>query len=226
MINMAVEGTLGILKACLNSKTVKKVVLTSSIAAVVFNNSGLEEFNENSWTDVELCRSTKVAGSSYSIPKTLAEQTALNFGEEHGLDVVAINPSVVVGPFICPHFPASNYIALSLYMGNRDGYKYLTRAQFVHIDDVVSGHLYLFESPNAKGRYICSSVNTTFDQLVKFHSDRYPEIEMPLDFFKGMDINPFCFSSKKLLDLGFKFKYSLEEMYDGAIQSCYEKGFL
>jgi hypothetical protein len=33
-------------------------------------------------------------------------------------------------------------------------------------------------------------------------------------------------SSKKLLDLGFKFKSGLDEMYDGAIQSCKEKGYL
>lgn len=34
------------------------------------------------------------------------------------------------------------------------------------------------------------------------------------------------FSSKKLTDLGFSYKYSLEDMFDGAIQSCIEKGLL
>ncbi|KAK6920269.1 hypothetical protein RJ641_016173 [Dillenia turbinata] len=33
-------------------------------------------------------------------------------------------------------------------------------------------------------------------------------------------------SSKKLLDLGFNYKYGLEEMFDGATQSCKEKGFI
>jgi len=33
-------------------------------------------------------------------------------------------------------------------------------------------------------------------------------------------------SSKKLVDSGFKFKYGLEEMFDGAIQCCKEKGLL
>jgi len=33
-------------------------------------------------------------------------------------------------------------------------------------------------------------------------------------------------SSKKLLDAGFQYKYGVEEMLDGAIQSCKEKGYL
>lgn len=33
-------------------------------------------------------------------------------------------------------------------------------------------------------------------------------------------------SSKKLLDAGFVFKYGLDDMYDGAVQCCKEKGFL
>lgn len=31
------------------------------------------------------------------------------------------------------------------------------------------------------------------------------------------------FSSKKLLELGFKYKYTVEEMFDEAIQTCIEK---
>ncbi|MCD9643872.1 hypothetical protein HAX54_031756 [Datura stramonium] len=33
-------------------------------------------------------------------------------------------------------------------------------------------------------------------------------------------------SSKKLLDSGFKYKYNLEDMYDGAIASCKRVGLL
>jgi len=34
------------------------------------------------------------------------------------------------------------------------------------------------------------------------------------------------FSSKKIKDLGFQFKYSLEDMYCGAIDTCRDKGLL
>ena len=33
-------------------------------------------------------------------------------------------------------------------------------------------------------------------------------------------------TSKKLMDAGFKFKYSLEEMFEDAIDCCKEKGYL
>lgn len=32
--------------------------------------------------------------------------------------------------------------------------------------------------------------------------------------------------SKKLVDAGFEFKYSLEEMFQDAIECCKEKGYL
>lgn len=33
-------------------------------------------------------------------------------------------------------------------------------------------------------------------------------------------------SSTKLVDAGFRFEYGLEEMYDGAIECCKERGLL
>ena len=34
------------------------------------------------------------------------------------------------------------------------------------------------------------------------------------------------FSTKKLLDLGFKYKYTLEDIFVGAVETCREKGLL
>lgn len=34
------------------------------------------------------------------------------------------------------------------------------------------------------------------------------------------------FSSKKLTDMGFEFKYTLEDMYQGAIETCRQKQLL
>ena len=48
------------------------------------------------------------------------------------------------------------------------------------------------------------------------------------DRFKGFDENlpNVSFSSEKLIGMGFKFKYSLEDMFRGAIDTCREKGLL
>ncbi|KAK9274330.1 hypothetical protein L1049_019144 [Liquidambar formosana] len=70
----AINGTLGILKACLNSKTVKRVVYTSSASAVVFNDKGEDIMDESSWSDVDFIRAQNPYGASYMISKTSTER--------------------------------------------------------------------------------------------------------------------------------------------------------
>ncbi|XP_077245138.1 noscapine synthase SDR1-like [Tasmannia lanceolata] len=228
VIEPAVEGTLGILRACLNSKTVKRVVYTSSGSAVAFSGKkDLKVLDESVWTDVDFCRGQEMPTSSYFISKTLTERAALGFSEEHGLELVTVVPSVVVGPFLIPHFPSCFSTALALILGDREQCKVLRQMQFVHIDDVASAHIFLFECPEAKGRYLCSSNDTTIHTLAKFLSNRFPEFKIPTDILSEMEEEePIHMSSKKLLGLGFKYKYGLEEMFDGAIECCKQKGFL
>ncbi|GMP42973.1 hypothetical protein CsSME_00012525 [Camellia sinensis var. sinensis] len=170
----AINATLGILKACLKSNTVKRVVYTSSASTIILDGKGLDVLDERHWSDIDFVRSLNCYGASYMISKTLTEKAALEFAEKHALDLVTVIP-----------------------IDKEDKYKYLARIQMVHIDDVANAHIFLLEHPDAEGSAL-------------------KEIE--------------CFtphlSSKKLLDTGFKFKHSLEEMYDETIRYCEEKGFL
>lgn len=61
MIKPGVQGVLNVLKSCVKAKTVKRVVLTSSAAAVTVNTltgTGLV-VDENDWSDVEFLTSAK-----------------------------------------------------------------------------------------------------------------------------------------------------------------------
>uniref|UniRef100_A0A5B7ABQ7 Dihydroflavonol 4-reductase n=1 Tax=Davidia involucrata TaxID=16924 RepID=A0A5B7ABQ7_DAVIN len=113
----AINATLGILKACLNSKTVKRVVYTSSASTVVLNDKGLDVVDENTWSDIDFIRALKPYGASYMISKTLTERAALEFAEKHGLDLVTLIPPVIFGPFICPNIPSSVYVTLAMIVG-------------------------------------------------------------------------------------------------------------
>ncbi|KAK4848177.1 hypothetical protein QYF36_010068 [Acer negundo] len=96
--------------------------------------------------------------------------------------------------------------------GKRDDYKCLFSSyNMVHVDDVASAQIFLLEYPNSKGRYICSSADISIDEisLAEIEGFKIPEL-----------------SSKKLLDTGFKYKHGLDDMFDGAIQCCKEKGYL
>ncbi|CAK9154511.1 unnamed protein product [Ilex paraguariensis] len=224
----AIDGTLSILKACLESKTVKRVVCTSSASTVFGQNKGLDVLDESTWTDVDFVRALKVVGTSYTIAKTSIERAALEFAEKHGLDLVTVIPPFIHGPFICPRLPDSVRSSMAMIFGDKDQYNYLVNTTLAHVDDVASAHIFLLEHPDAKGRYICAAVEITIQEMAKFLSSRYPEYQIPtadcLKEIRGIKFPGL--SSKKLLDIGFKYKHGLEDMYDGAIQCCKQKGFL
>lgn len=105
IIKPAVEGTLTVLKASSADGNVKRVVLTSSLAAVhdvkILDGKDLDRvYNEDDWVDPD-----KV--EPYSRSKIFAEKAAHKFIEElpqeegkRKLELVVINPSYVLGPLL------------------------------------------------------------------------------------------------------------------------------
>ncbi|CAN1786319.1 Protein BRI1-5 ENHANCED 1 [Linum perenne] len=200
----AVEATVGVLRACAESKTVKRVVFTSSIAATVPGRNNVRS-------------------------DTATEKAAVEFADRNGMDVVTLLPAFVVGPFICPAVPTSVKLALGLLLGNKGVYdQEIPRLDLVHVEDVVRAHIFVMESPDAKGRYICSSTNITSLEMWEFLSTNYPHLHLPFKESLKISGNGVVYrvSSKKLLDLGFEFKHGLGDMVDGAIQSCKHRGFI
>ncbi|KAJ0590584.1 putative (3R)-2'-hydroxyisoflavanone reductase [Helianthus annuus] len=226
----AIKGSLGILQACVDSKTVKKVVYTSSASTVIFNGkTHTEVLDEESWSDIDFIHTHfKEFGAPYFVSKTLTEKATLKFGEENGLDVVTIIPTYIHGPFAGSRCPGSVRASMAMIFGDTTKYDMLTKTDFVHVDDVVRAHIHLLEYPHAKGRYICSKVGVTFTELYELLSARYPEYNMPnIDSFKDAEKMKFPgVSSRKLLSTGFQFKYGLEEMFDDAITCCKQHNIL
>ncbi|XP_050237347.1 vestitone reductase isoform X2 [Mercurialis annua] len=228
----AVEGLLGILNASLNSKSVKKVVYTSTLATIMYNDKGLSVTDESTWSDIDICRrntQSSSISSSYLVSKTVTEKTALDFATKNELDLVTVVLPLVVGPFICPYIPSSISFTLAIVFGKQEMYKNVNNFYMVHIDDAVDAHIFLFENPNAKGRYICSSIQMTTYATVQFLSAKYHEYQASTisdDFKETEDCMISKLSSMKLLDLGFKYRFGMEEMFDGAIQCCKDRGFL
>ncbi|KAL0379664.1 UNVERIFIED_CONTAM: Vestitone reductase [Sesamum angustifolium] len=110
--NKCIRAALGILKACVESKSVRRVVYTSSVSTVMFNDEaeGGAVRDEGWWSDVDYIRNEKFGGASYYISKTLTERAALEFA----LDVVTVDLTWTHGPFICPSWPLSVNSALAM----------------------------------------------------------------------------------------------------------------
>ncbi|XLS85950.1 hypothetical protein HN51_036116 [Arachis hypogaea] len=103
-LDPAVKGTLSVLQACVKSQSVKRVILTSSMAAVTFSGRPLtpETVIDETWfSDPEHCKELK-SWYWYVLSKTLAEDAAWKFAKANNIHLVTINPGLVIGPLLQP----------------------------------------------------------------------------------------------------------------------------
>eukprot|EP00249_Psilotum_nudum_P008633 c21417_g2_i4 orf=724-1641(+) len=223
----AVQGTLNVLKACARSRSVRRVVYTSSIVAVRNISQNVppgQVFDETYWTSVEFCKQEKRPCWAYAVSKTLAEQEAIEFAKENGIDLVSIVPSMVVGPFLTPEIPTSVVIALSLVTGEETYLPFLRRASYIHVDDLAMAHIFLYEHPAAQGRYICSYRDAWIGEVSAVLSRRHPKLQIFEESAGPEQQRLYYFSSERLQKLGFGFTHTLEDMFDAAILCCTDRG--
>ena len=91
-IKPAVDGTLRALNSGLKAN-IKRIIITSSVVAMIKNGDKSTEINEHSWTNINAKNI-----SAYAKSKTLAEKKAWKFVKEHNMELVVINPGPVFGP--------------------------------------------------------------------------------------------------------------------------------
>ena len=164
VIKPAVDGTLQVLKAVKEAGCVKRVVLTSSVAAVSGGFQGGENvFTEEDWTD------EKTVKEAYVKSKTLAEKAAWDFvkelPEDNKFELVTINPSYVMGPVLCGSFTTSMEVVKRLL--DRD-MPMLPRINFAIVDvrDVAACHLAAITVPEANGkRHIANAASLWFQDM-------------------------------------------------------------
>ncbi|XP_059282190.1 anthocyanidin reductase ((2S)-flavan-3-ol-forming) [Lycium ferocissimum] len=235
MIKPTIQGVVNVLKACAKSNRVKRVVLTSSAAAVTINQlSGTDlVMDESNWTDVGFLTSTKPPTWGYPVSKTLAEKEAWKFAEENNIKLITVIPSLMAGPNLTPETPSSVALAMSLITGNEflisnlKGMQMLSGSiSMTHVEDVCRAHIFVAEKESAFGRYICSTVNTSVPELANFLKKRYPTSCVPTDFGDFPSKAKLIISSEKLIKEGFNFKYGIEEIYDQCVACFKEKGLL
>ncbi|XP_050233828.1 anthocyanidin reductase ((2S)-flavan-3-ol-forming) [Mercurialis annua] len=235
MIKPAIQGVHNVLKACANTKTVKRVILTSSAAAVSINKLNGPDLvmDEQNWTDIDYLTSEKPPTWGYSVSKTLAEKEAWKFARENNIDLITIVPTLMAGPSLTHDVPDSVNLAASLITGNEyminglKGMQMLSGSISVaHVEDVCRAHVYLAEKDSASGRYICCRVNTSVPELAKFLKNRYPDYQVPTDFGDLASKAKLKLSSEKLIGEGFCFKYGIEEIYDQTVEYLKAMGML
>ncbi|XP_068644405.1 anthocyanidin reductase ((2S)-flavan-3-ol-forming)-like [Aristolochia californica] len=232
MIKPAIQGTLDVLRTCAKTKTIKRVVLTSSSAAVTVH--GEEEHDrvtsEECWADVEFLVSKKPRNWGYRVSKTLAEKEAWKFAAENQIDLISVVPVLTSGPSLTPDIPNRVILALSLLTGNDLALKarqlICGSIPLVHVDDVCRAHIFLAEKESASGRYICCAANTSVPELAEFLSNTYPQYIVPTDYGDFPSKPKYPVSAEKLIKEGFTFKFGIEEIFDESVEYFKAKGLL
>ncbi|CAL5402858.1 unnamed protein product [Camellia sinensis] len=234
VIEPAINGTLNLLKSCLKTPSVKRVVFTSSISTMTAKDSPgkwRSVVDESCQNPIDRVWKTKTGTWVYVLSKLLTEEAAFQFANENSIDLVSVITTTCCRSI--PHFNSSNKHSSSLVANNRCDSKFsrilsavnsrMGSIALVHIEDICSAHIFLMEHDGAEGRYICSAHSSVISQLVDLLAKEHPFSNMQKEEHGSV---PSEISSKKLRDLGFNFKFGLEDIIHHIVNSCVDCGFL
>jgi len=163
LVEPAVRGTRHVLDACLWAG-VRRVVLTSSMAAVTDQPDSRHVLTEADWNT----RST-LRRNPYYLSKTLAEREAWKMvnDERAPFELVVINPYLVLGPSLSPGTNYSTQIFVNLANGAYPAIPALTWG-CVDVRDVAEAHVRAMEAPSAAGRYLCVNENLSVREMAGY----------------------------------------------------------
>ncbi|KAF9240981.1 hypothetical protein DTO012A7_143 [Penicillium roqueforti] len=188
-LDPAIKGTTGILKAIKEyAPTVKRVVITSSFAAIVNGKQHPKVYSEKEWNPVtweEALDHSQV----YRASKTFAEKAAWAFVEKEkpNFDIATINPPLVFGPIV--HYlnsleaiNTSNQRIRNLIQGQMKE-KIAPTGTFLWVDvrDVALAHVRAIEVPEAGGeRFFVTAGFFSNKELADIARETHPELESKL----------------------------------------------
>ncbi|XP_021894209.1 cinnamoyl-CoA reductase 1 [Carica papaya] len=140
------------------------------------------------------------------------------------MELVTINPAMVIGPLLQPTLNTSAAAVLSLIKGAHT----FPNATFgwVNVKDVANAHIQAFEIPSASGRYCLVERVAHYSEVVKILRQYYPAFQLPE---KCADDKPYVptyqVSKERAKELGIEF-IPLEVSIKETVETLKEKGFV
>ncbi|MGD8440758.1 MAG: NAD-dependent epimerase/dehydratase family protein [Holophagae bacterium] len=180
LIEPARLGTRNVLEQANETPSVKRVVVTSSCAAIYGDNVDLQDTPDGVFTEEIWNTTSSVDHQPYSYSKTVAEREAWDIaGAQERWDLVTVNPSFVLGPGISPHGTSESF-SIMRQLGDGTLRTGVPRMGLGVIDvrDLAEAHYRAGFTPEAHGRYIISGYDSDLaeiaDVLHRHFGDRYP----------------------------------------------------
>lgn len=182
LVRPAVDGTRNVLTAAGATPSVRRVVLTSSVAAMMGDardaaDNPERRVDESCWNNV-----SSATDDPYSYSKVAAERRAWEDSScQSQWHLVVINPALIIGPSLSKRLDSTS-VSLIRQLGDgtfRFGVPALT-VGVVDVRDVALAHIRALEKPEATGRFILAERVTTFPEMAHVLRDSFgPEYPLP-----------------------------------------------
>lgn len=247
LVRPAVEGTRNVLEAVNRTASVRRVVLTSSVASVYGDNVDAahlpdHRLNESHWND-----SSSVDHNPYQYSKVAAEREAWRIQKaQKRWDLVTINPGMVYGPALTTLSQSASIDTL-ISMGDgrlKTGVPDLTYG-VVDVRDVAQAHI-LAALPPAAGRYLLVAGDVTMLGMARILRKRFgrgypfPRATAPKllvwafgplmgpvtrKFISRNVGHPVQFDNRRSIELGVKY-HSIPQTLEEHFQQVIDDGLL
>ncbi len=175
LVDPAKLGTRNVLEQANRAASVRRVVLTSSVAAIYGDNADVAKAPGGILTEDIWNSSSSLDHQAYYYSKTVAEREAWRIADaQDRWDLVVINPSFVIGPGTSPNATSESFRILKQFGdGSMKSGAPRWGIGVVDVRDVAQAHIAAAFSPSAKGRHIVSGTNTDFVEMGKCLLDKY-----------------------------------------------------
>jgi nucleoside-diphosphate-sugar epimerase len=176
LLDVNVEGTANVVNACLG-QNVKHLVYVSSTAAVGKGDGTKPVVESNDWDEEGI--------SNYALSKHYAENEVWR-GNAEGLDVIIVNPCVIIGP------GDWNKSSATIFKTLHKGLKFYTPAAnaFVDVRDVVRAMLTLEEKQVWNERFLLIGENLPYKTLFEKVAQAL-NVKAPSTLVKGIWVQLF-----------------------------------
>lgn len=170
LVEPAVLGTRNVLEQAGKTPSVKRVVLTSSCAAIYTDCTDLQNTPNGIFTEEVWNTTSSLEYQPYSYSKTLAEKEAWKMaGAQNQWDLVVVNPPMVFGPALNPKTATSESISILKQMGDgtlKPGVPNIGMG-VVDVRDLAEAHFKAGFTPEANGRNIIRGHNTNMLEMAQ-----------------------------------------------------------